>query len=242
MVLTWQRGDHDLKSAPASSTRRSTSTSQLAERQVPVLGSDADSLASTHLSDRLQVRVPSRPTTSSPHLLRCVVQDKWKITTALRPASCALDAEILRREKTTRSSQPRRLSARPEHFAPRVGLTWSLDEAGTRCSGRLGAVLPEDAIQFLTVSCPRASCRLVHRQFSGDNIDRARRRDGCDRPLPREWPGRQPRLLNSMFPPARCRRRTGTVQFDSPTRTVPYTRQARAVQKQFGTAMAASVD
>ena len=50
-------------------------------------------------------------------------------------------------------------------------------------------------------------------------------------------------LLNSMFPPGTLQKNTGTVQFDNPDRTVPYTRQASVgYEQQIGTAMAASVD
>jgi hypothetical protein len=50
-------------------------------------------------------------------------------------------------------------------------------------------------------------------------------------------------LLNQRYPAGTVQKNGGTVQFDNPTRTVPYTRQASlGYEKQIGTAMAASVD
>src|SRR6185436_2228276 len=50
-------------------------------------------------------------------------------------------------------------------------------------------------------------------------------------------------LLNQRYPAGTVQKNGGTVQFDNPTRTVPYTRQASVgYEKQIGTAMAASVD
>ena len=79
------------------------------------------------------------------------VQDKWKINNHLTASlGVRWDAEILPIEEkdNPKFASPDDYPRDMNNFAPRVGLTWSLDEAGTLGDPRrLGQVLPEDAVR-----------------------------------------------------------------------------------------------
>ena len=132
------------------------------------------------------------------------------------------------------------------NFAPRLGLTWSLDDEGRSVvRGGWGQFYQKTPFTFLTgvVSAGVYSDSFIV-NFPANNVDAgpSAGRLPTD-PFLVNGPVVNRTLLNQMFPAGTLQKNTGTVDFDNPSRTVPYTRQASVgYERQFGTAMAASVD
>ena len=134
------------------------------------------------------------------------------------------------------------------NFAPRLGFTWALDDAGTLGRARrLGHVLPEDAVHVPDrrglggrVSRIRSPC-----SFPANNVDAGPvGGPAADRSVPRQRPGREPRAAQLDVPGrARCRRTPAPCSSTIPiARCRIRARPASATSGSFGTAMAASVD
>ena len=177
------------------------------------------------------------------------VQDKWKINNRLTASvGVRWDAEILPIEEkdNPKFSSPDDYPRDLNNFAPRLGLTWSLDDEGRSVvRGGWGQFYQKTPFAFLTgvVSAGVYSDSFTV-NFPANNVDAgpSAGRLPTD-PFLVNGPVVNRALLNSMFPAGTLQKNTGTVDFDNPSRTVPYTRQASVgYERQFGTAMAASVD
>jgi len=248
-----KRGDHDLKfglgivHTPLHIYDASTLNGSFG-----FSASDADFNAANPRTypDRLTVRVPS----PSDYIVTgtyygVFMQDKWKINNRLTASlGVRWDAEILPIEEkdnpkfASPDDYPRDLN----NFAPRIGLTWSLDDAGSSVvRGGWGQFYQKTPFAFLTgvVSSGVYSDSFTV-SFPANNIDPGPSQGRLPtEPFLVNGPVVNRTLLNSMFPAGTLQKNSGTVQFDNPNRTVPYTRQASVgYEKQFGTAMAASVD
>jgi hypothetical protein len=248
-----KRGDHDLKfGASIVHTPLHIYDASTLNGQFTFSASDADFNPANPRTypDRLQVRVPS----PSDYIVTgtyygVFVQDKWKINNRLTASlGVRWDSEILPIEEkdNPKFSDPDDYPRDLNNFAPRVGLTWSLDEAGSSViRGGWGQFYQKTPFTFLTgvVSSGVYSDSFTV-NFPANNVDPgpSAGRLPTD-PFLVNGPVVNRALLNAMFPAGTVQKNTGTVQFDNPNRTVPYTRQASiGYEKQFGTAMAASVD
>jgi len=251
--LPGKRGDHDLKfGASIVYTPLHIYDASTLNGTFTFSASDADFNAANPRTypDRLQVRVPS----PSDYIVSgtyygVFMQDKWKINNRLT-ASVGLrwDAEILPIEEkdNPKFSSPDDYPRDMNNFAPRLGLTWSLDQEGRSVvRGGWGQFYQKTPFAFLTgvVSSGVYSDSFTV-NFPANNVDPgpSAGRLPTD-PFLVNGPVVNRTLLNQMFPAGTLQKNTGTVQFDNPSRTVPYTRQASVgYERQIGTAMAASVD
>jgi hypothetical protein len=248
-----KRGDHDLKfGASFVHTPLHIYDASTLNGTFGFSASDADFNAANPRTypDRLTIRVP----TPSDYIVTgtyygVFMQDKWKINNRLTASlGVRWDAEILPIEEkdnpkfASPDDYPRDLN----NFAPRIGLTWSLDEAATSVlRGGWGQFYQKTPFAFLTgvVSSGVYSDSFTV-NFPTNNVDPgpSAGRLPTD-PFLVNGPVVNRALLNSMFPAGTRQKNTGQVDFDNPARTVPYTRQASiGYEKQISTAMAASVD
>ena len=214
--------------------------------------SDADFNAANPRSypDRLTIRVPS----TSDYIVTgtyygVFVQDKWKINNHLTASlGVRWDAEIhpIEQKDNPKFSDPNDYPKDLNNFAPRFGLTWAVDEASTSViRGGWGQFYQKTPFAFLTgvvSSGVYSDSFTVVFPAAGIDAGPSNGRLPTD-PFLVNGPVVNRTLLNSMFPAGTLLKNTGTVRFDNPNRTVPFTRQASVgYEKQFGTAMAASVD
>ncbi|HUQ90020.1 MAG TPA: carboxypeptidase regulatory-like domain-containing protein [Vicinamibacterales bacterium] len=248
-----KRGDHDLKfGASVVHTPLHIYDASTLNGQFTFSASDADFNAANPRTypDRLQVRVP----TPSDYVVKgtyygVFAQDKWKVNNHLTASlGVRWDAEIqpIEEKDNPAFADPNDYPKDLNNFAPRIGLTWALDETGTSViRGGWGQFYQKTPFAFLTgvVSSGVYSDSFIV-NFPANNIDPgpSQGRLPTD-PFLVNGPVVNRALLNSMFPAGTLQKNTGTVRFDSPDRTVPFTRQASVgYEKQIGTAMAASVD
>jgi hypothetical protein len=255
--LAWfvpgKRGDHDLKfgvsivHTPLHIYDTSTTNGSFG-----FSASDLDFNAANPRSypDRLTIRVPSPSDFIVTGTYYGVfVQDKWKINNRLTASlGVRWDAEIqpIEEKDNPKFADPNDYPVDLNNFAPRFGLTWALDEASTSVvRGGWGQFYQRTPFAFLTgvVSSGVYSDSFTV-SFPANSIDPGPSLGNMPtNPFLVNGPVVNRALLNSMFPAGTLQKNSGTVRFDNPNRTVPYTRQASVgYEKQFGTAMAASVD
>ena len=132
------------------------------------------------------------------------------------------------------------------NFAPRLGLTWALNDEGTSViRGGYGLFYQKTPFTFLTgvVSSGVFSDSFTV-SFPANNIDPGPSQGNLPTdPFLVNGPVVNRTLLNQRFPSGTRQKNTGTVQFDNPDRKVPYTRQGSiGYERQVGASMAASVD
>ncbi len=132
------------------------------------------------------------------------------------------------------------------NFAPRVGATWALDDEGKSVvRGGWGLFYQKTPFTFLTgiVSSGVFSDSFTV-NFPANNIDPGPSTGNRPTdPFLVNGPVVNTALLASMFPAGALQKNMGTVQFDNPNRTVPYTRQESiGYERQFGATMAVSAD
>jgi len=248
-----KRGDHDLKfGASIVHTPLHIYDASTLNGTFGFSASDADFNAANPRTypDRLTIRVP----TPSDYIVTgtyygAFVQDKWKINNKLT-ASLGLrwDTEILPIEEKDNPSfsSPDDYPRDMNNFAPRAGLTWSMDAEGRSVvRGGWGKFYQKTPFAFLTaVVASGVYSDSFTVQFPANNVDAgpSAGRLPTD-PFLVNGPVVNRALLNQMFPAGTKQKNTGAVNFDNPDRTVPYTNQASiGYERQIGTAMAASVD
>lgn len=200
--------------------------------------------------DRLTIRVPA----PSDFIVKgtyygVFAQDKWKINNRLT-ASVGIrwDAELLPIDE---KNNPRFASADASpkdmnNFAPRLGLTWALNDEGTSViRGGYGLFYQKTPFTFLTgVVSSGVFSNSFTVSFPANNIDPGPSQGLLPTdPFLVNGPVVNRALLNARFPAGTLQKNTGTVQFDNPARKVPYTRQGSiGYERQLGASMAASVD
>ena len=200
--------------------------------------------------DRLTIRVPSPSDfIVSGTYLGVFAQDKWKINDRLT-ASAGIRWD-LERLPVPEKDNPKFSSADAypldmNNVAPRLGATWTLDaESKSVVRGGWGIFYQKTPFTFLTgvVSSGVYSDSFTV-NFPANSLD------------PGPSAGRLPTdpylvngpvvnraLLNATFPAGATQKNTGTVQFDNPSRAVPYTRQASVgYERQISGTMAVSAD
>ena len=202
--------------------------------------------------DRLTVRVPA----PSDFIITgtyfgVFAQDKWKINNRLTASlGVRWDTEILPIEEkdNPKFASPDEYPRDMNNFAPRLGFdVGARRRRARRCMrGGWGMFYQKTPFTFLTgVVSSGVYLRFVHGAASRrNNIDAgpSQGRLPTD-PFLVNGPVVNRALLNSMFPAGTLQKNTGTVQFDNPDRTVPYTRQASVgYERQLGGTMAVSAD
>ena len=248
-----KRGDHDLKfginvaHSPLHIYDTSTTNGSFG-----FSASDLDFNAANPRTypDRFTIRVPSPSdfiTTGT--YIGVFAQDKWKINNRLTASvGVRWDTEHLPIEEkdNPKFASPDDYPRDMNNFAPRLGLTYALDNEGRSVlRGGWGMFYQKTPFAFLTgVVSSGVYSNSFTVNFPANNIDPgpSQGRLPTD-PFLVNGPVVNRTLLNQMFPAGTLTKNTGTVQFDNPDRTVPYTRQASVgYERQLGSYMAASVD
>ena len=205
-----KRGDHDLKfGASIVHTPLHIYDASTLNGAFGFSASDADFNAANPRTypDRLTIRVPS----PSDYIVTgtyygVFVQDKWKINNHLTASlGVRWDAEILPIEEkdNPKFASPDDYPLDLNNFAPRFGLTWAVDEAGTSViRGGWGQFYQKTPFAFLTgvVSSGVFSDSFTV-SFPANNIDPGPSAGtAADRSLPRQRPGREPRAAQLDVP------------------------------------------
>jgi hypothetical protein len=200
--------------------------------------------------DRLTIRVP----VASDYIVRgtyygAFVQDKWKINNHLTASvGVRWDAEIhpIEEKDNPKFASPDDYPRDMNNFAPRVGLTWSVDNEGRSVvRGGWGTFYQKTPFAFLTgVVSSGVYADSFTVSFPANNPDPGPSQGRLPtEPFLVNGPVVNRTLLNQMFPAGTLSKNSGTVQFDNPDRRVPYTQQASiGYERQIGPSMAASVD
>ena len=200
--------------------------------------------------DRLTIRVPA----PSDYFVKgtyygVFAQDKWKINNRVTASlGVRWDAEVvpIKENDNPRFASPDDYPKDMNNIAPRAGLTVALDdESRSVVRGGWGRFYQKTPFAFLTgvVSAGVFSDSFTV-SFPANNIDNG--------PSLGNFPTNEflvngpvvnRALLEQRYPAGTRQKNTGTVRFDSPDRTVPFTQQGSVgYERQFGTSMAASVD
>ena len=200
--------------------------------------------------DRLTIAVPGpQDFIVTGTYIGVFAQDKWKINNRLTAGiGVRWDTERLPlAEKdnprfASEDDYPRDMN----NFAPRLGATWALDDEGKSViRGGWGLFYQKTPFTFLTgVVSNGVFSNSFSVQFPSNNVDPgpSAGRLPTD-PFLVNGPVVNRALLNTMFPAGALNKNRGTVQFDNPNRTVPYTRQASVgYERQLGPTMAVSAD
>ena len=251
--LPGKRGDHDLKFGasyyylPLRVFDASTQNGSFG-----FSASDKDFNASDPRTypDRLTIRVPGVSDFEvKGKQLGLFAQDKWKVNRKLTASlGVRYDLEVVPLEETNNYlfSDPSKYPVDKNNISPRLGATWTLDEAGTSVvRGGWGLYYQKTAYSNFT---PLVSAGVFSNSFTV-NFPAA----GID-PGPSQ--GRLPThpylvngpivnraLLNSDFPSTATQKNTGTVNFDNPDRHLPYANEASiGYEKQLHGNIAVSAD
>jgi carboxypeptidase family protein/TonB-dependent receptor-like protein len=210
--------------------------------------------------DRLTVRVPGE----SDFYVKgtevgAFVQDKWKISSRLT-ASLGLryDVEMVPIDETGNYlfSDPNAYPIDKNNFSPRLGASYSVDQAGTAViRGGWGLyyqktpysnftnLVSAGAISnsFLAILCGPAANPICPSATSVDPGPSAGRLPTS--PFLVNGPVVNRALLNQLFPPGTTQKNTGTVNFDNPDRHLPYSYQTSiGIEKQLPGSIAVSAD
>jgi hypothetical protein len=210
--------------------------------------------------DRLSIRVPGPSDfITKGTFVGVFAQDKWKINSRVT-ASVGLryDLEVLPFEEKDNPRFPS-VDAYPvdkNNISPRLGITVGLNETGTSVlRGGWGLFYQKTPLTFVTgvvssgvfadsftaTLCGPATAPICPSTTNVDPGPSAGRLP--TNPFLVNGPTVNRALLNAMFPPGTRAKNTGTVQFDSPDRHLPYSRQASAgFERQLNGTMAVSAD
>lgn len=246
-------GDHDLKfGVNAVYSPLHIYDASTLNGQFGFSATDADFNAANFRTypDRLTIRVPTPSDFKvTGTFVGVFAQDKWKINDRLT-ASVGLRWDV-ERLPVPEKDNPKFANEGDypldlNNIAPRLGATWALDdESRSVIRGGWGMFYQKTPFTFMTavVSSGVFSDSFTV-QFPANNVDPGP--TGGNRPTDpflANGPVVNRALLNQMFPAGTKQKNTGTVQFDNPSRTLPYTRQASVgYERQLSGTMAVSAD
>src|SRR5437867_2483395 len=200
--------------------------------------------------DRLTIRVP----TESDFFVKgnevgVFAQDKWKVNSRLT-ASLGLryDVELVPIDETGNYlfSDTSKYPVDKNNVSPRIGATWTLDEAGTAVvRGGYGLYFQKTAYSNFT---PLVSAGVTSNSFTvsfpANNIDPgpSQGRLPTD-PMLVGGPVVNRTLLAQLYPSSATQKNNGIVNFDNPDRHLPYSHQASiGIEKQLPGSIAVSAD
>jgi Carboxypeptidase regulatory-like domain/TonB dependent receptor/TonB-dependent Receptor Plug Domain len=210
--------------------------------------------------DRMSIRVPGL---SDFYVkgkeIGAFAQDKWKVNRRLTLSlGVRYDVEIVPIDETGNYlfSDPKSYPIDKNNLSPRLGASWALDDAGTSVvRGGWGLYFQKTPYSSFT---PLVSAGAISDSFTV-NLCGPASAPICPSATsvdPGPSSGRLPTspflvngpvvnrtLLNALFPTGATQKNTGTVNFDSPDRHLPYSRQATiGIEKQLPGAIAISAD
>jgi len=241
-----KKGDHDLKFGASwyylplhqfnAGTLNGSFTFSASDK-------DFDAADPRTYPDRLQVRVP---TVSDFHVkgkeIGVFAQDKWKINKRLTASlGVRYDVEMVPIDQTGNYlfSNPSDYPIDKNNLSPRIGATWTVDDAGTAVvRGGWGLYFQKTAYSnfsdivsagaftdsALVNFCGPASAPICPSATTVDPGPSAGRLPTS--PFLVNGPVVNRALLNTLFPPGTKLPNAGTVNFDSPDRHLPFSRQA----------------
>ena len=200
--------------------------------------------------DRLTIRVPGTSDYKvTGTFMGVFAQDKWKLNDRLTlSAGVRWDVERL---PVPENDNPQFSSADAypldlNNVSPRLGATWALDEQSRSVvRGGWGLFYQKTPFTFVTgvVSAGVFSDSFTV-SFPANNIDPGPSTGNLPTdPFLVNGPVVNRALLNQRYPAGTKQKNSGTVNFDNPDRTLPYTQQASVgYERQLGGTMAVSVD
>jgi hypothetical protein len=202
--------------------------------------------------ERLSVRVPGPVNfLMKGHFLGFFAQDKWKLHNNLTVnVGARYDLEILptpNRDNPLFANDPESYPRDQNNFAPRVGFSWALDDAGrSAVRGGFGLFYQRTAYTFLTpmFSTGARFTTSFTANFPTNNADPGPRAGNFPTdPMLTNGPTVNRALLDAQYPAGTRTRNGGTVRFDNPDRKNAYSRQySLGYERQVGASASVSVD
>jgi hypothetical protein len=237
-VFAWfvpgRKGDHDLKFGInyLYSTLRNEDYGNMNGTFTTPSDLDFDPANARTYPERLSIRVSSPVNfLMKGHFIGLFAQDKWKINRLTLSLGLRYDIELLPSPNADNPLFEGETAEYPtdgNNLAPRLGMTYALDEAGrSALRGGAGVFYQRTSYTFLTgmFSAGRNSNSFTV-LYPTNNIDPGPRRgDLPTDPLLRNGPSVNHGAIDAEFPPGTLQRNVGTVNFDNPDREVAYARQ-----------------
>lgn len=235
--LSWfvpgKKGDHELKFGARYNYTELTRVSQINQNGTFRFNNDLpfDAANPRTYPERLTIRIGEFEEFIENHTVEAFAQDRWKMGNTTLSAGIRYDLEIIPIDQTFNplfQGGNKKSPVDRNNFAPRIGLTHALDDAGKSVVRGgygifynrtvLGAI--DDTIEF---------AKLVNSAvvtFPNDTADPgpAAGRLPTD-PFLVNGPFLNTALLNQRFPPGTLLRNTGVVIYDSPDRKQPWAHQ-----------------
>jgi hypothetical protein len=200
--------------------------------------------------ERLTIQVPTdQVITMTQYAYTGFAQDKWHVSNrATFNLGIRYDIDFTPLDETGNKyfSNASAYPVDKNNLSPRVGFTYTLDEAGKSLL-RTGWGLFYDKTNFGLLNSYVTSgvnAASVTAQFPADAIDPGPRAGRLPTdPMLKNGPVINYALLNALYPSGSVVRNTGDVFLDNPDRLQPYTQQISAgYQRQLGGAVSASAD
>lgn len=253
--LSWfvpgKKGDHELKLGARYSYTKLRRVSQINMNGTFRFNTDLpfDAANPRTYPERLTIRTGKYDATMENHTVEAFVQDKWKMgNRTTLSVGLRYDLEIIPIDETGNPlfAAGSKSPTDRNNFAPRIGLTHSIDEAGKSVLRGgygifynrtiLGAI--DDTLEFGKYTSS------VNATFPNNSADPGPSRGQFPTdPFLINGPVVNRALLNQLYPPGALVKNAGAVIFDSPNRQVPYAHQMTiGYVRELASSMALHVD
>jgi hypothetical protein len=253
--LSWfvpgKRGDHELKFGARYNYTELVRVSQINMNGTFRFNTDLffDPANPRTYPERLTIRQGEFEQFIKNHTVEAYVQDKWTFggRTTLS-AGVRYDLEIIPIDETDNPlfTGSKESPTDWNNFAPRIGLTHTLDTAGrTVLRGGYGIFYNRTVLGAIDDAIEQSKFTSSNvLQFPNDNADPGPSNGQFPtNPFLVNGPYLNRALLDQLFPPGVPLRNAGVVVFDSPDRTQPYAHQFTVgFSRQMGAALAVSAD